>query len=332
MIKLGVLARLESEKGIDILIKAASFLKKENIDFTIIIGGTGSKEKYLKDLVRNLNLSKNIKFLGWVDNKTDFFNEIDIFIVPSRNEPFGIVYLEAIVFQKPIISSKNDGSDEILEHQKNALIFENGNEKDLAEKIKELAGNKILKETLAQNASKLLYNYTFDAIKEKINKYLVKHFPKIVNSKQKSILNISYHFKGGGLEKAFINFAKIFESLGFETFSLISNKANFLEKTSKVHKSFFITRPIFYWVYKFIMRRKIARINPSIILVHNSRIANLVLSSCGNIPVIFINHGGSIKKMENGTYFFTVNNKIKKALISLGKEEQKVLYVPNFIS
>lgn len=331
MIKLGVLARLENEKGVDILIKAASFLKKDNIDFIIKIGGTGSKEGYLKNLVNELNLNENIKFLGWIESKANFFNDIDIFIVPSRSEPFGIVYLEAISFQKPIISSKNDGADEILEHTKTAIIFENANEKDLVEKIKILAKNKILQETLIKNASKLLKNYSFDAAKEKINNYLLQHFGQIMKNPQKSILNISYHFKGGGLEKAFVNFSNIFEGLGFKVFSLVSTKANFIEKTGQVHKSFFITRPIFYWLYKFILKKKICVINPSIILIHNAKVANLVLSSCGNIPVIFVNHGGNIKRMLNGSYYFTVNNKIKNSLVALGKKENKVLYVPNFI-
>ncbi len=120
---IGTLARFVHKKGIDVLIKAASILNSKKIEFEIRIGGDNGEElEKIKKLIRNLNLQDKVQFLGWITNKEKFFNDIDIFCLPSRQEPFGIIILEAMLNRTPIISTKSEGPIEILSSNEAVLV------------------------------------------------------------------------------------------------------------------------------------------------------------------------------------------------------------------
>jgi glycosyltransferase involved in cell wall biosynthesis len=72
--------------------------------------------------VRKLNLEGSVEFLSWVENKKSFFDSIDIFLLTSRRETFGLVLLEAMKFCKPIISTDVDGPREIVSNDICALL------------------------------------------------------------------------------------------------------------------------------------------------------------------------------------------------------------------
>ena len=85
---------------------------------------TLKKFELMQKIVRELDLEKEVEFVGWIKNKREFFDSIDIFCLPSKNEPFGIVLLEAMKYRKPIISTKADGPLEILRDEVDALMID----------------------------------------------------------------------------------------------------------------------------------------------------------------------------------------------------------------
>ncbi|MFN5351602.1 MAG: glycosyltransferase [Alphaproteobacteria bacterium] len=330
--KIGAIGRLAKEKGFDVLLQAMAILIKENLEVSLVIGGEGAEEKNLKNLAQSLNLSQKVEFLGWVNDLPSFFEKIDIFIVPSKTEPFGLVFLEAMQYKKPIISSNTDGANDILEDGKTALIFNNGDAKDLANKIKHLLSNKKLQQSFIKNASLKLRDYSFKKVQSELQKYLSINFSNL--DKARPVLNITYNSRQGGLEKAFLNYNRLFESLEFQVINLVPKNAKFIkvlkQKPKSIIYSRFINISFCYFFYKFYLRGKFKKIAPSLIIAHNARFANLLLSAT-NIPIIFINHGGSVKKMLNGKYFFTVNKRTAKELEGFGKEPSKIAYIPNFL-
>ena len=106
---------LIGQKGQSHLIKAFVQLKKEVKDAQLIILGEGPLEGQLKKLVKELNLENGVHFLGWQKNPFKFLARSKVFALPSLWEGFGIVILEAMALQVPVVAFDcNFGPREIL--------------------------------------------------------------------------------------------------------------------------------------------------------------------------------------------------------------------------
>lgn len=118
----GAYGRLHKQKGFDILISAMELIQHENVQLKI--AGSGELEDTLKKQASSL---ANIQFVGIYSNIPAFLNECDAIIIPSRWEPFGLVFQEAMAAGKPILHSDVDGLNEqsaLLNKNQNEGIFE----------------------------------------------------------------------------------------------------------------------------------------------------------------------------------------------------------------
>lgn len=172
---IGVLARFVAKKGVDVFIKAIKILQDKNYEIQAVIGGDGEEKDNLINLVDTLNLQDKISFTGWIQDKSKFFEQIDIFCLPSTHEPFGIILLEVMEAGIPIASTDTEGPIEILEHMQDGLICKAGSAEDLAEKITYLIDNPKKAEEFSKNAYlKLTKNYDINVISKKLFQYLTK--------------------------------------------------------------------------------------------------------------------------------------------------------------
>jgi len=106
--------RLVRKKGFDILISAMKVVREKKISVRLELGGTGPEYKKLIKQVATNNLQEAVTFCGWIEDVQSFVNGADLFVVPSREEPFGIVVLESMASGVPIIVSRTQGPLEIL--------------------------------------------------------------------------------------------------------------------------------------------------------------------------------------------------------------------------
>ena len=148
--------RIAKDKGIDVAIKAINILvKEENFqDIKLNIIGEGNEKKKLEKLVEKLNLKKNIKFCGWIENKNlnRHYQESVAVLMPSVClEAFGLVNIEAMKNGTPMIASNLGGIKDIAEHNKNGYLFEAGNYKELSCYMKKLYKNEALSKELGAN-------------------------------------------------------------------------------------------------------------------------------------------------------------------------------------
>ena len=98
--------RMAYQKGPDLLVEAAAkVLKKKNAKFVLI--GEGEMRAHCEYQVQRLGIGNSCSFLGYAPDNTviEWFNACDLVCVPSRNEPFGIVVLEAWDAKKPVVAS-----------------------------------------------------------------------------------------------------------------------------------------------------------------------------------------------------------------------------------
>jgi glycosyltransferase involved in cell wall biosynthesis len=108
---IGFIGRLDTPKGVHVLIDAMHHLKNENLK--LIIAGDGPLRQELVNRAKNL---KSIQFVGRVNDPYKFFNKIDLLVVPSIREPFGNVCIEAGLCKVPVLASYVDGIPEIIEN------------------------------------------------------------------------------------------------------------------------------------------------------------------------------------------------------------------------
>lgn len=136
---IGIYGRIEERKGFDILLNAITIIIKNYPNLRLKIGGFEVNNNYnlqtIKDLAQKLNLLNNCQFVGVVIDKENFFKDVDILIVPSREEPFGLVILEGFANSTLVISSNTEGGKLLINDQENGLLFNNQNSEDLANKI-----------------------------------------------------------------------------------------------------------------------------------------------------------------------------------------------------
>lgn len=155
-IKICTVARLIPQKGVDILIHAFKlFISKKPLSVLLIVGD-GSERKSLELLVKTLELNEKVLFLGKIDQDQVIrtLREIDLFVLASRWEGFGISLIEAMAMHKPVIGSDVDGISEIIEHGINGLLFQNGNYQSLSELMNIVIENNKLRQDLSENARK----------------------------------------------------------------------------------------------------------------------------------------------------------------------------------
>jgi L-malate glycosyltransferase len=156
---------LTKAKGIDILIDAFSLVLKSLDNINLIIIGSGEEENNLKQQAKKLNIEDNVKFLGRVLNNEIpiVMNSVHIFVLPSIEEGMGRVLLESMAMQLPIIASNVGGIPLLIEHNKDGLLFEVGDTKQLSKHINSLINDNDLRDNLTINANKkFLENYEYE--------------------------------------------------------------------------------------------------------------------------------------------------------------------------
>jgi len=127
-------------KGLDILIKALSFLK--DLELTLHIGGDGKYLTTFRDMARELDVDGKCIFYGEIKPEAimDFYSKLDFYILPSRDETFGVVVVEAMACGLPVIATRCGGPEEIISKETGVLI-EMENPGELAMAIRSVAGN-----------------------------------------------------------------------------------------------------------------------------------------------------------------------------------------------
>lgn len=160
--------RLHKIKGIDILIRAITTVIKSVPDLKVYIAGSGPQEDELKNLVRELNLEKHVRFLGVVygEEKYRYYKGCKFGVALSRWDFSPITIYESMACGKPVIASTETRS-EILEDGETGLLFESGNIEDLANKMLFLLQNKESRDRMGEAALKRAEEYDWSKTAER---------------------------------------------------------------------------------------------------------------------------------------------------------------------
>jgi glycosyltransferase involved in cell wall biosynthesis len=138
-LRIGIIGQVSPRKGHEVMIKALSLLKQEGYNFSLHIFGSGSEDhiSLLKDKIEKAGMTAQVKWYGYVQNKGEMFNTIDLLLIPSvLSESFGMGSVESALYCKPVIASAIGGLAEIVIDGETGYLFPPGDEQALAEKIR----------------------------------------------------------------------------------------------------------------------------------------------------------------------------------------------------
>ncbi|KGK42387.1 hypothetical protein LH51_07660 [Nitrincola sp. A-D6] len=140
-VRLGFVGRLNEEKGLEDLLHAMALLK-DSFSLELYIAGSGPDQLAIQKLAGQLGILENIHFAGWIEEIAGWLSEIDLAVLPSRYEPFGIVVLEAAAYGCPVISTSASGPASQIRDGVDGWLAEPGSPQSLALKISTAINNK----------------------------------------------------------------------------------------------------------------------------------------------------------------------------------------------
>ena len=143
-------------------------MQKQLTGICLFIAGAKASDTphYEKIALQNnaITLYTNITDL----QKTEILRITDVLVLPSKEESFGVVFLEAWAFSKAVIGANIGAVASLIDQGGDGLLFEPDNAEDLAKKIKILVENEPLRKTLGNNGNiKFNKNYTWDIVAQK---------------------------------------------------------------------------------------------------------------------------------------------------------------------
>lgn len=159
-LKIGGLGRFFPRKNLSMLIDLLSLSGQEKTQ--LLLCGTGAEEKKLMAQASRLGVRQRVSMPGWVHDLDKFFNDVDIFCVPSISESFGLVIIEAMAAGVPVITTPTAGGNMIIRHGENGLHIPHNDVQALADAIEHLRDDKRRANITRQARADFEKYYKFD--------------------------------------------------------------------------------------------------------------------------------------------------------------------------
>lgn len=160
-ITVGLVGRIDPAKGQGTFIKAAAGLMKrigseKKLKFVIVgeetLGSEGGHLEDLKAMVAQFHLEKSVIFTGYLENIPEVMQAFDLFVMPSRQEAFGLVAIEAMAMECPIVISSGGSAREIVGQEEFGKLTRPDDAFDLQQKLRELIESEDLRKRMGHDA------------------------------------------------------------------------------------------------------------------------------------------------------------------------------------
>ena len=160
------IGRHVTQKGFDVLLRAMKLLVKRGHPRDLILAGDGTEHAALKRLSDQLGLGDHVLFPGRVDHSTALclFAGCELFVLPSRHEPFGIVNLEAMAAGKAVVATRVGGVPEIVTDNENGLLVPLEDPEALTNAIGRLMADDVLRRRLGDAGRAKAQQFTWTRI------------------------------------------------------------------------------------------------------------------------------------------------------------------------
>lgn len=154
---------LVPRKGILVLLKACAILQSQGChNYTILVAGDGSQREELEAFSQSHNLEERVQWLGRVDYDRlgAYFRQADVFVLPTLEDTWGMVVLEAMLFGKPILCSKGAGTAEMIVDGENGYVFDPAQPEKLAELMRWFMNNLALIDNMGEKSKQIMASHS----------------------------------------------------------------------------------------------------------------------------------------------------------------------------
>ena len=163
--------RLVEQKNFNLLIDVAKILNERMVECEILILGDGEQREMLDKKIKELNLKKMVKLMGYIKNPYPYMREADVFCLTSLAEGFPTVIAESLALDCPFVSTRVAGVDELSGYGKCGIVVENKKE-SIANALINIIENEELKKSMAKNCKNIINQYTIKNQIENIEKMI----------------------------------------------------------------------------------------------------------------------------------------------------------------
>lgn len=170
-ITLGVVSQLEKIKGMDLVIPVFAKIKEKYPEIRLLIVGDGSQKELMQQQAKKLVSNNNIIWMGRQEpeNLQTYYDQIDILLMPSRSEGFGLVAIEGMARGCVIVASNTGGLSEVVIDKKVGLLHQKENTSDMIEKIHHLLENPQTIEIYSQKAQNYVKRFSYEQYAQLFN-------------------------------------------------------------------------------------------------------------------------------------------------------------------
>ncbi len=154
---IGTVAELKDLKGHEEFLRAAAIIAQQFPQSHFLVAGDDPSrgKEYLaelKCLIGELNLDERVHLLGWIEDITQLVDALDVFVLASRTESFGLAIIEAMALGIPVVATETEGAREIIQHAETGVLTPINDFKALARAVAQLLGDSKKRELLSQHA------------------------------------------------------------------------------------------------------------------------------------------------------------------------------------
>ena len=155
-----IVGNLLAGKGHELVLRALYRLKASHPGLQCHIIGEGANQDRFADLARNLGIKDQIHFLGRRTRAevAEGMRNCAVFVLPSRYEGLGCVYLEAMACGKPVVACRDQGIDEVIQHGRNGWLIPVDGLEELIQGLQTLLGSAQLRAQIGDAARKTILN------------------------------------------------------------------------------------------------------------------------------------------------------------------------------
>jgi glycosyltransferase involved in cell wall biosynthesis len=154
---LASVSRLFAQKGQRELLRAMAKVRREIPDVRLLVVGADAVEVHggsftaeLRKLAAELGIADRVVFTGPRSDVANIMSACDVFALPSFEEPFGLVYVEAMAMRRPVVAVNNGGTPEVVEHGRSGLLSDQGDIDALASNLVTLLRDRALREKMGE--------------------------------------------------------------------------------------------------------------------------------------------------------------------------------------
>lgn len=163
-ITLGVVSRLERIKGMDLVIPAFAELKKKYAAIRLLVVGDGTQKSMMQEQAIKLGVNDSVEWVGRQEQSClqSLYDRIDILLMPSRSEGFGLTAIEGMARGCVVVASDTGGLPEVVKDGMAGLLHQTGNMEDMTVKIQSLLEDRIRMKQFSLNALSYVAQYSFE--------------------------------------------------------------------------------------------------------------------------------------------------------------------------